>query len=215
MLRKYITEAQKNKTEYSLGSTQIIILEQPNIDFGQVVQQLQQHVPHYLLSLIDTIYVGQFEELSLKAVDSAYMDGAIYMLPVQTSIEDAFNDIVHEMAHAFEEAHSQDVYGDQEVATEFIYKRQALKALLDNPDYDFNNIDYDLELDDYLFTEVGYPMLQKLTMSLFLDPYSITSLREYFATAFEGYFLYRNRKEIKELCPAVYEKLENIEEIIL
>ena len=216
MLRKYITEAQKNKTEYSLGSTQIIILEQPNIDFGEVVQQLQRYIPRYLLSLIDTVYIGRFEELTIKAVDSAYMDGAIYMLPDQTSVEDAFEDIVHEIAHAFEEAHRQDVYEDQKIAKEFVYKRMALKALLDNPpDCDFRNIDYDLELDDYLFTEVGYPLLQKITMGLFLDPYSITSLREYFATAFEGYFLHKNRKEIKELCPAIYEKLENIEEIIL
>ena len=45
-----------------------------------------------------------------------------------------------------------------------------------------------------------------LAVELFLDPYSITSLREYFATGFEEYYL-ENRLYLKDLSPYVYKKL--------
>jgi hypothetical protein len=206
--------------EYSLGSVQIIMLEQSTIDFSKIVSFFENNLAFkYLLSFIDTIYVGQFKELEQKSMSSVYMNGAIYMLPAQSSLEDAIDDVVHELGHAYEEANKQVIYGDLEITREFILKRRKLESVLssqglDTSNYDFEDINYNLDLDNFYFVDVGYPLLQTLSSGFFINPYSATSLREYFACAFEDYFLHRNRKMIKEICPAVYEKLENIEENI-
>ena len=47
---------------------------------------------------------------------------------------------------------------------------------------------YDEEFDRFLHEEVGYEKLSILTNDIFINPYAITSLREYFAMAFERGF---------------------------
>ena len=59
--------------------------------------------------------------------------------------------------------------------------------------------------------EVGYDTLRMLAVDLFLGPYSVTSLREYFASGFEEYYL-ENRLYLKELSPYIYRKLSLLEE---
>jgi hypothetical protein len=199
-----------------VGGINAIMIEPSNVDFQEVLEKVQKLVPEYILSLIDTVYVGYFAELELKQMNSAYIDGAIYMLPAQSSVDDAAEDIVHELAHAFEEQYRNEIYGDYQISQEFIIKRRKLKDILssqgfDCSDHDFDNVNYDFDLDSFYFVELGYPLLHALSTGLFLNPYAATSLREYFATAFEDYFMHRDRKAIKEVCPSVYEKLEEIE----
>ena len=45
---------------------------------------------------------------------------------------------------------------------------------------------------------------------MFLTPYSITSLREYWATGFEEYVL-GNRLDLKNVCPYINKKLSMLE----
>ena len=57
-------------------------------------------------------------------------------------------------------------------------------------------IDFTNEIDDYLYDELGYGLVSSLSNGLFVSPYSITSMREYFATGFEEYFS-GNKKNLK------------------
>ena len=70
----------------------------------------------------------------------------------------------------------------------------------------FFNTEYDKKFDEFLLNEVGYDRLSGFTEGLFLAPYSVTSLREYFARGFEEYYL-ENRLYLKEICPYIYKKL--------
>ena len=69
--------------------------------------------------------------------------------------------------------------------------------------------DYFREFDEFLYKEVGYPVLTTLTMGLFYSPYAITSLREYFANGFENYFE-GGAQEVKEISPVLYNKIDSI-----
>ena len=70
------------------------------------------------------------------------------------------------------------------------------------------------EFDHLLHKTIGYDALRIMTVDFFLAPYSITSLREYFARGVEEYYL-GEKQYLRELCPYIYEKiylLERIEE---
>ena len=54
--------------------------------------------------------------------------------------------------------------------------------------------------------ELGYEKLESLILGLFLRPYSVTDIREYFATSFEEY-LYGNRDYLKKISPVAYTKV--------
>ena len=45
-----------------------------------------------------------------------------------------------------------------------------------------------------------------MTSGLFISPYASTSLREYFANAFEEFFV-NDMKPVKDLTPEVYKKI--------
>jgi len=56
---------------------------------------------------------------------------------------------------------------------------------------------------------VGYPLLTSLTVDIFPSPYGATSLREYFANAFEKYFMEESER-VREISPQVYKKIEEL-----
>ena len=70
-------------------------------------------------------------------------------------------------------------------------------------------MEYNLEFDDYLYGTVGYPILQTLSIGLFPDAYGITSIREYFASGFEMYFL-GDRDYLKKISPILYKKIREL-----
>jgi hypothetical protein len=45
-----------------------------------------------------------------------------------------------------------------------------------------------------------------MTNGLFISPYAATSLREYFANAFEEFFV-NDMKPVKDLTPSIYKKI--------
>jgi hypothetical protein len=44
-------------------------------------------------------------------------------------------------------------------------------------------------------------------MGLFINAYAAVSLREYFATGFTDFYLHPNHNFLKQVSPALYEKL--------
>ena len=52
-------------------------------------------------------------------------------------------------------------------------------------------------------------MLRLVTAALFIRPYGAISLREYWATGFEAYFM-GQRDELQRISPDLYSKIENL-----
>ena len=72
------------------------------------------------------------------------------------------------------------------------------------------NPEYDEHFDLFLYQEIGYSILRNYTSSLFCSPYGITSLREYFANAFEHYFYSSDPYYVKSISPEIYTKIQEL-----
>ena len=149
-------------------------------------------------------------------MNAIFADGALYITNEQDDEQDLLDDIVHEIAHAVEKEYNEFIYSDQKIEDEFILKRSKIKRILEDHGYDvekyqFLNTDYDKSLDLFFLDEVGYDALNILAVNLFLNPYSITSLQEYFASGFEEFYL-ENSVSLQELCPYIYKKLSALHE---
>ena len=178
------------------------------IDLDTALLKLRKRIPLHLFSGLDVIYVGQFDKLKKKAFNAAFMDGAMYISNVQTSTDDMLDDFIHELAHSIEEITNFEIYSDGSINNEFLAKRRKLKEILMMNGYDvskqnFENIEYNEKFDMYLYEEIGYPILTSLTVGLFCSPYGATSVREYFANAFEHYFM-KEVALVKKISPRAY-----------
>ena len=133
---------------------------------------------------------------------------------MQKSENDIFDDLLHEIAHAIETLRKEQIYGDGVVEKEFLQKREQMIDILDIAGYNVSvrkmlNIKYDLELDSFFFNEVGYDKLAQLIGGIFVSPYSITSLREYWAKGLEKYLI-GDRADLKEVSPVLHNRLEEV-----
>ena len=131
-----------------------------------------------------------------------YKEGTLYITNDQTDEDDMIDDIIHEIAHAVEEMAKQELYDDNQIKNEFLGKRRRLYSIIKSENFDvevedFLNIDYSSSFDDLLYKEIGYPLLTSLSMGLFVSPYAVTSLKEYFAIGFEEYHL-KDRQYLKK-----------------
>ena len=177
-----------------------------------ILKKIENNIPKHLFNNLDIIYVGAFKELKARQVESAYMDGAIYLSNEQPSEENIYNSIIHELAHNVEKIFEYEVYGDDKILQEFLLKRKQLRNILEN-----NKLYCDATLylrseltrdfDNFLFKTVGYDRLALLSSNLFISPYSATSLREYFASGFEHFFADENPEYIKKISPKLYNKI--------
>jgi hypothetical protein len=186
------------------------------IDIKEILEDIREILPSHFLRNIESIYVGDFDALKDRDMDALYENGAIYIRPDSVvNAEDLLDDIIHEIAHSLEESYAIDIYGDGRVEREFIIKRNQLFNKLKGEentyfprDY-FLNTDYSKEFDEFLYKTVGYPLLTSLTVDIFPSPYGATSLREYFANAFEKYFMEESER-VREISPQVYKKIEEL-----
>jgi hypothetical protein len=177
-----------------------------------VVDKIVNMVPSHLLINIDSIYIGEFKFLQDKEVQAAYENSSIFVTNEQDTEEDMLDDIIHEIAHSIEEKYMTEIYSDSKLESEFLQKRQnaylllkdhGLKSELQN----FLNIEYSESFDNFLYHEVGYPMLAMVTSNIFYSPYAITSLREYFANGFEAFFAKSDVNRLKNISPVLFRKI--------
>ncbi|MGI9554750.1 MAG: hypothetical protein ACR2M6_02145 [Vampirovibrionia bacterium] len=187
-----------------------------DISLKSVLDTVSSYIPSHLFSEIDSIYVGLFDDFEKKETNAAYKDGAIYISNEQDDEQDLIDDMVHEVAHSLEAPYGYLIYGDGKLKEEFLNKRKRLYDVLEseqlNPDLDlFMNTEYSLEMDNYLYKEVGYDRLNFImnSYSIFTSAYPATSLREYFASGFEYYFL-EEPTYLSEICPTLFEKIEEL-----
>ena len=209
-----------NQNEYSLNENiQIYIKDKliNDVDFIEVMKKMNI-IPNHLMSEIDSIFVGIFDEFSDRDINALYKDGAIYVSNEQDNEEDMLDDIVHEIAHSLETPYGGLIYGDKKIEKEFFSKRMKLYGILKleelRPNKNlFEDLDFSKEMDDYLYHTVGYDRLNFIVSSyhLFVSAYAATSLAEYFANGFEHFFL-DDRANLNECCPELYKKIEELYE---
>jgi hypothetical protein len=207
------------KEWFVFGFVKLIVKDQPprNVNIQDIVQELEEKIPAELVKKLDTIYIGEFDHLKKKEVEATYQGGVIHVSNEQPIEEEFVESIIHEIAHCVEEDYAEQLYSDGQLKNEFVGKRRRLWSLLKSRNLaddasltSFMNVKYSENFDSFLYKKVGYDQLRTYTMGLFLSPYAATSLREYFANGFEHYFLNNEKEYVKQISPAVYNKLINL-----
>jgi len=207
----------KDRTHYEFfNNIQVYIKDSLPEDFDilHVLKKVENLIPSHYVYNVDSIIVGQFDELIDREVNAMYKEGTLYITNDQTDEDDMIDDIIHEIAHAVEEMAKQELYDDNQIKNEFLGKRRRLYSIIKSENFDvevedFLNIDYSSSFDDLLYKEIGYPLLTSLSMGLFVSPYAVTSLKEYFAIGFEEYHL-KDRQYLKKISPKLYSKIEQL-----
>ena len=217
----YIRESNKKikreAKEKLIGMTKVIIKDplSSNVDLDAVFADIKRKVPAEFLNNVDYIMIGEFETLKKRKVNAAYAERAIYLTNNQDDETDIADDIVHEIAHAVEDASGLEIYSDGQIESEFVAKRERLFHLLEAENFEveyqeFMNPEYSENFDNFLYHEVGYPLMANLGANIFYSPYAATSLKEYFANGFEAYYYHRERDKLASISPILFDKLENL-----
>ena len=186
-----------------------------NINVSKVINKIEERVPQHILSEIEMIIFGWFNEFEERSIRAFYDSGTIYISNIQSDEEDVFEDIVHEIAHAVESTYGYEIYDDGKVRDEFIRKRRYLHDILWEEGYKmpitfFIDTEFNQEFDDVLYKKIGYDKLNSYAAGIFISSYAATSLREYFATAFADFFVNPNHNFLKKISPAVYDKIISV-----
>ena len=195
----WITESAKKgrrmKDMYSISGVDVFIKDRlpDHIDPEFVFRYISSRVPAKMIDGVDIIYIGKFPYMIEKDFNAYYEDGAIYVTNEQDDDRDMIDDIVHEIAHSCEEIYHEHIYGTGRIFSEF-RKRREISANLLNQMYDVPEnftvkMEYDEEIDKFLYETIGYDVLNQLCSGIFISAYAVTSINEYFARGFEEFFL--------------------------
>ena len=219
IIKNSVQRSETTRKEYRIHGTDVFVKDSlpDNIDMKKVTRQVEYLVPLNLFKNIDVIYIGQFDEFKERNINAFFADRALYITNHQSDYNDLVDDIIHEMAHSTEELYQNEIYLDGAIEEEFLHKRETLARILRSMDYktenyNFSDVEYSKEFDDFLLKGVGYPKLINLTRGIFSSPYSVTSLREYWATGFEEYLL-GDRRFLNNTSPKLYNKISNLIEL--
>lgn len=198
-------------------NTVVIVKDKPTngIRLPVVFKKLQGVIPLETVKDLDAIYIGQFNELLNREIESYFLDGSIFITNDFQDENKMIESLIHEIAHCVEKTYTDLIYYDGKLKEEFLGKRKTLYRIL--KDYlkpgvgleDFIDIDYNEEFDNFLYKDVGYDKLNKLIVGLFPTAYSATSLREYFAMGFEEYFT-GDLNNLKKVSPKLYNKIYSL-----
>lgn len=216
-MREYILEKVKDTTAYfKFGSVPVFQRDElPNSVDGQAIfRSIEDIIPKKFFKGLKGVEIGHHDIFDQRDANAVYKDGVFYITNQQDDAADLIDDIVHEFAHHVEMLYPEEIYGDEKLKKEFLKKRAQLEFELRSEgywtkEYDFKNMLYDPELDNFLYKRVGGNTLRMVTAGIYVRPYSSVSMREYFATGFEAYFL--GKKELlQELSPELYKKIDDL-----
>jgi len=220
-LVEYLKESSKNTGIYYLNKDIPVWMEDPlppTIQLDKVLSKVQKVIPTEFFRYVHAIRIGMFDEMVDRQLNAMYKDGVIFISNMQDDGQDIVDDLIHEMAHAIEDNNYDAIYSDGKIEQEFIGKRKRLYNLLKSEGFDvtikeFMNPKYDEGFDMFLFQDVGYPLLNTLTVGLFPSAYSVTSVNEYFAIGFENFYL-GEAPYLKRISPRLSEKIKYLDETI-
>tara|TARA_R100000963_G_C4612387_1_gene82358 strand:+ start:222 stop:833 length:612 start_codon:yes stop_codon:yes gene_type:complete len=184
-----------------------------NVDVEKVINKLESIIPTHLLSEVEMIIFGWFEEFEERSLNAFYDGGTLYVSNIQDDSMDMYDDIVHEVSHSIEEPHGYFLYGDKKIEQEFLRKRKHLHDILWKMGYKaplsvFMEPEYSEEFDMFLYQKIGYDKLATVLSGIFISPYAATSLREYFATGFTEFYTHLDDHAFfAKVSPELYKKL--------
>ena len=224
-LQNSFKKSMKERKEYYLYDIPVYILNPlpDHISMDNILDDLKDLIPPEYFFGLEGVYVGEFPELKERDIQAMFKEGAIYLSSFQDhpEIDEELivGNIIHELAHMLEDKYYYELYGDDMIEKEYVGKKRRLIDLLRANGISFHGMgnlffsdDMVDELDDFLFKQLGYDSLSAITPGLFLSPYSVTSLREYFASGFEEY-VNGDSNYLKEISPVLFNKLESFVEI--
>tara|TARA_R100000808_G_C2137653_1_gene145748 strand:- start:104 stop:760 length:657 start_codon:yes stop_codon:yes gene_type:complete len=205
----------EQQTDFYTSTGLHVFFKEPveNVDVEKVIAKVESTLPAHLISEIEMIIFGWFDEFEERSLNAFYDGGTLYISNIQDDASDLYDDIIHEISHSLEEPHGYFLYGDKKIENEFLRKRKYAHDMLWKMGYKiplsvFMNPEYNEELDMFLYEKVGYDKLGPILTGAFLTPYAITSLREYFATGFTEFYLHPEEHDFfKKVSPELYKKL--------
>tara|TARA_B100000686_G_C16722141_1_gene935586 strand:+ start:616 stop:1284 length:669 start_codon:yes stop_codon:yes gene_type:complete len=203
------------KDVYNLSGVDVYIKDRlpEHIDPDFVFNYISARIPFHLTRNIDIVYIGQFPEMKEREISAYYEDGAIYVTNEQEEDIDMIDDIIHELAHAVERNNENIVYGTGALQREFKAKRRNLYTIIQDmykiPEGFLSDIEYNKEIDNFLFRTIGYDILNQIVSNIFVSGYAATSVNEYFARGFEEYFI-GNKDKLKQLSPVLYKIIDEL-----
>jgi len=216
-VRSYIQEKVENTTRYyQFGGIEIEEKEPTpeNVNIQAIFKALENNFPSHYFTGLNKVVIGHTKEFDDRDVNAVYRDGTFYITNRQENSKDLMDDLIHEFAHHMETLFPVEIYGDKELIREFEIKRSQLKFEIQSEGYwvekyDFTNLKYNQEFDDFLYKRVGRRMLSMVTTGNFIRPYAAVSLREYFATGFEAYYLGK-QDTLEKISPKLYNKITEL-----
>ena len=221
----YIKESNKkaqNRNEYMLFNVPVYVINKfpNNIEINNILNTVKDIINKNYLDGLEAIYIGDFKDLNRRDIQSMLKDGAIWISSnnIKNVITEPLvvENIIHEIAHLLEEKFQSQIYGDGRLENEYNSKKNRLFQILKNDGYDisldlFFSDDMLKEFDHFLHKQVGYDKISILTAGLFLSPYSVTTIREYFASGMLSYLLDES-DHLDEISPILSEKIVKVME---
>jgi len=208
-------KGRKLKDMFNLSGVDVFIKDRTpeNIDDEFVFDYISARIPLHLARDIDVIYVGQFPEMEEREINAYYEDGGIYVTNDQDEEMDMIDDIVHELAHAVEFNNQEIIYGSGSLQREFKAKRKNLYTLIQDiyeiPKGFLVDLEYNREIDDFLYKTIGYEILNQMVANIFISGYAATSVSEYFARGFEEYFI-GDKDSLQKMSPVLYKIVDKL-----
>ena len=213
-MREYIKK--KEKFRQNLYGVPIHIKDKINFDLEKVIEQIKKIVPENAFNGMKKIVIADMSKVGKGLPFNAYyVNGIMFVDNKQDGTIDAVDDIVHEVSHHLERKYGDLIYGDSALESEFVAKRKYLYDILalhnlNPPSKIRTTTKYDKKLDDYFYNKLG-SKLNNFVNGLFINEYSVTSLREYYGVGFEKYLMsYNYHATIKKQSPVLFEKIEKL-----
>ena len=228
MLKNYLQKRQKQlmeqQSDFYTSTGLHVFFKDPveNVDVEKVISKVETNLPSHLLSEIEMIIFGWFDEFEERSINAFYDGGTLYISNIQDDAMDMYDDLIHEVSHSLEEPHGYFLYGDKKIENEFLIKRRYLHDIVWKMGHKiplavFLDPEYNQEFDMFLYEKIGYDKLSTVTAGIFITPYAATSLREYFATGFTEFYLHPDEHGfLQKVSPELYKKLvllQNPEEL--
>ncbi len=216
-MKEYIFEKVKSTTRFfKNGHIEIEEIDPvpENIDISAILKTLENNLPQHFFKNLKGIKIVHLEQFDTRQVNALYKNGYFYISNQLDDSNDLIDDLVHEFAHHLETQYTELIYADEKIKKEFLKKRKQLMFELRSEgywteDYNFENIKFDSSFDNFLYKRVGKNMLKMVTAGIFIRPYASVSLREYFATGLEAYYLGKE-DTLKNISPVLYNKINEL-----
>ena len=174
-MKTYIQQKQKkvieSQTNFYTPSGIHVYFKDPveNIDVISVLSTVEEKLPSHILSEIEMIIFGWFEEFNERDLKAFYDSGTLYVSNIQVDEDELLETLLHEIAHAVETIYGFEIYGDEKIKNEFINKRRFLHDILWNRGFKmpitfFIDTEYNQEFDETLYQKIGYDKLDNLSL---------------------------------------------------